>query len=302
MRRMRSSRSVGEAWYIGHMAPLTLDSPRWASLQAHFGNAGVDADLPSVPSLIARWDRAVGSYAEEYEYQDLLESYLHQLTILDVAYAVVPHLAARVSELDPDRRLDVLDDLAVVEKVRLRPPREVERVVQELRRTIDDGELRDLFIKNTRDRNPPLPEDLAPAYLAAIERAKALAGGDWGHARSGEPGPHHFRRHVRHLRSSGWRDDDITFGVEALIREAEGGQLVYLGPSLSVDGLRSLPAAPPGWFERTGVRRDDALQSLGCRALYALAWLAAGARARATLGSFDAERDPDELAVMLRES
>jgi hypothetical protein len=286
----------------GHMVPLALDSPRWVSLKAHFGNAGVDADLPSVPSLIARWNRAVGSYAEEYEYEDLFESYLHQSTILDVAYAVVPHLAARLSELDPDRRLYVIDDLAVVEKVRLRPPREVELAVEEIERTMDDGELRDLLIKSTRDRNPPLPDDLAPAYVAAVFHAKAVAGGEWGLTRSEQPGPPHFRRHVHYLRSSGWMIDDITFGVETLLRESQQGQLVYLGSQPSLDGLRSLPVAPPGWFERTGLCRDDAPLRLAFRALYSLAWLAAGARTRATLEPFDAERDPHELAVMLLES
>jgi hypothetical protein len=47
------------------------------------------------------------------------------------------------------------------------------------------------------------------------------------------------------------------------------------------------------------LRRDDAVHRLGFRALYSLAWLAAGARVRATLKSVDAERDPYELAVML---
>jgi hypothetical protein len=80
--------------------PLPLDSPRWKSLKAHFGNAAVDTELAAVPKLLERWHRAVGTYAEEYEYDPLFESYLHQLTILDVAYAVVPHLVTRLSELD----------------------------------------------------------------------------------------------------------------------------------------------------------------------------------------------------------
>jgi hypothetical protein len=263
------------------MMPLPLDSPRWASLMAHFGNAGVDRDLPAVPTLIARWSRAVGSYAEEYEYQDLLESYLHQRTILSVAYAVVPHLAARLSELDPDRRLSVLDDLAFVDEVRLTPPEQVEAVIQEIERTMH-GELRDIVIKSRRDRSPSLPDDLAPAYLAAIEHAKLLAGADWGLDRSQEPGPHHFRRHVRHLRASGWADDDISFGVAALTRESDDGALLYRADAL--EGLRSLTQAPSGWFERTGLRADS--DGLGFGALCSLAWQASG----------------NDVADMLRES
>jgi len=171
------------------MTPLRLDSSRWGSLRAHFDNAGEDRGLPSVPSLIARWNRTVGSYAEEYAYQDLFESYLHQRTVLDVAYAVVPHLAVRLSELDPDRRLSVLDDLALVDERRLTTPEELEAIVQSLARTIESAELRDMVIRNTRNRHPPLPDDLAPAYLAAIEHAQSLAGFDWRRARSEEPGP-----------------------------------------------------------------------------------------------------------------
>ncbi len=267
------------------MAPLPLDSPRWASLHAHFGNASVDADLPSVPSLIARWNRAVGSYAEEYAYQDLLESYLHQRTILDVAYAVVPHVAARLPELDRDRRLSVLDDLSLVDKTRLTPSHEVEAIVRELERNLPP-ELCDIFIQNTRDRYPPLADDLAPEYLAAIEHAKSLAGADWGLARSEDPGPQHSRRHLRHLRASGWTEDDMTFGIGALTRELAEGALVYRDPDSALEGLRSLTDAPPGWFERTGLRGDDEMHRLAFLALRSLGWLAAGV----------------DVAVMLRAS
>ncbi|MFT3765662.1 MAG: hypothetical protein QM820_09120 [Minicystis sp.] len=255
------------------MTPLPLDSPRWLSLKAHFDNAGVDTDVPAVPSLIAGWNRAVGAYAEEYEYEALRESYLHQRTILDVAYAVVPHLAARLSELDPDRRLSVLDEIFIVEDTRLTPARRVEAAIRQIERTVP-AELRDAFIQTTRDRHPPLPDDIAPAYLAAIAHAKAIAGRDWGRARSDEEGPHLFRRHLRYLRTAGWIDADITFGIGALMRERDHVAILYSGWKEARAELRALKEAPPGWFERTKLRGDDEAARLRFGALYGLAYAA----------------------------
>lgn len=252
--------------------PLPLDSARWLELKAHFGNAGVDGDLPSLPSLLARWNHAVGSYAEEYLYQDIFESYLHQNTILDVAYAVVPHLAARLPDLDPDRRSAVLDDLACVETTRQVPPEQVEAIARDVERTVP-GELGAMLAQNTRDRHPALPEDLASAYLAAIAQAKATAGVDWGCRRSEEAGPQHFRRHVRYLRNAGWTDDDIRFGVDELGRTSDEGALVLRGTDQARGGLRAADA-PAGWFERTGLRGTGEPEHLSFLALYALAWLA----------------------------
>lgn len=155
------------------MPPLPLDSPRWKLLKAHFGNAGEDADLPAVPKLLVRWRGAIGRYSEEYEYAPLHESFLHQGTILDVAYAVVPHLAARLGDLPPDRRLDVLADIADVEAVRRVPRAEVERRVAAMQ-TMSEG-LRDLFMQTTRDRHPELPDDLAGAWFEALALAQASA-------------------------------------------------------------------------------------------------------------------------------
>ena len=95
--------------------PLPLESPRWKFLTAHFNNAGTDGGLPAVPTLLARWHRYAGTYAEEDAYGDLFESYLHQRTIQDVAYAVVPHLVSRLEEVDADTSVlrEIVDGLAV---------------------------------------------------------------------------------------------------------------------------------------------------------------------------------------------
>jgi hypothetical protein len=163
------------------MPPLPLDSPRWKQLKAHFGDAGDAPDLPAVPNLLVRWGDAIGRYAEEYAYHPLRESFLHQGTILDVAYAVVPHLAARLGDLPPDRRLDVLADIADVEAVRRVPRAEVERRVAALQ-TMSEG-LRGLFTQTTRDRHPELPDDLAGAWFEALAVAQASAAALLGEVR-----------------------------------------------------------------------------------------------------------------------
>lgn len=256
------------------MNPLPLGSARWASLRAHFGNAGVDGDLSSVPTLLEQWQCVVGTYAEEYAYGDLYESYLHQRTILDVAYAIVPHLVAHLGALDPDRRDVVLEHIALVDRIRLVPCEDVEAAARELEAGNEPGSVHHLVAQNIRDRHPLLPEDLAPAYLAAIEQAKGLAGEVWGRPRPDEYGVADIRRHVRFLRASGWTDEDIRFGVEALGREHEPGTLVGHPQSVALAELRALTGAPPGWLDRTKLSSDDGWDLLGFRAIHALAWIA----------------------------
>jgi len=159
------------------MIPLPLGSPRWKSLQAHFGNAGADTEeIAAVPTLLARWKQSLGSYGEEQLYDPLHESYLHQGTIVDVAYAVVPHLVEQLDALHADRRLDVLGDLASVESIRRRPREEVEGDIAKLESSDwSDEEIKRHLIQAVRDRNPILPDDLAPAYFEALARAQAAA-------------------------------------------------------------------------------------------------------------------------------
>jgi hypothetical protein len=282
-------------------APLPLDSPRWRTLKAHFDNAGRDGDLPSVPTLIARWIGAVGTYGEEYEYSDLRESYLHQGTILDVAYAVVPHLAARLDQLDPDRRVEVLEDLALVELVRLTSPEVIEARIAKVEQAFSD-DMREMMVQTMRDRMAPLPADLAPAYLAAIERVDASSDTTWRDLAKGDddgsdddedrdensdeeddegdevtepPHPRHWRRHVKYLRDAGWTDIDIAFGFRALRATEPDGmiELVYQGPDAARSALCTLDSAPRDWLERTRLRRPEG--ELGFRALHSLAYWAA---------------------------
>lgn len=246
---------------------LQLSSPRWATLKAHFGNAAEDhAEIAAVTKLIRRWTDAVGSYAEEYEYDPLHESFLHQNTILDVAYAVVPHLVPQLPRLDPDRRMEVLDDIARVDEVRLTPRSEVEKRVAAMA-TLPD-ELREQFIKDTRDRNPELADDLAPEYLVAIDRAKQLAGEAWNKNLSMPMGPHRWRRHVQFLRQSELSDADIRFGVQTLAHKPDGGDaLVHLGLDDARRGL--VEVADAAWLRRTGIASSKG--ALVLKALWAIA-------------------------------
>jgi len=253
------------------LAALPLTSKRWQTLKAHFGNAGHDGDeVPAVPKLLRRWVRTVGTYEEEYAHDPLRESYLHQGTILDVAYAVVPHLVLQLERLDDDRCSEVLDDLALVDAIRRTPRRRVEAMVKRL--STMSGELRDLFMQSTRDRHPELPEDLAEAYLPAIAHAKQLAGKAWGQRRSEPMGPHRWRRHVRFLRAQGLTDEDITFGVRVLTREdAEGFAPVNLGGDAGLPALRTAAAARAGFQRRA--RLGTKPGQLVANALHALAWI-----------------------------
>lgn len=252
--------------------PLALDNPRWATLSAHFDNGATDGDLPAVPTLIAEWQTALGTYAEEYAYVPLRESYLHQQTILSIAYAVVPHLVTHLAALDDDRRAILLDDIACVEHARLTPPEQVDAMISDLEHNTP-LELRAQLIKNTRDRHPLLPDDLAEAYLAAIEAAKLLAGDQWGDASAALPSDYQTRRHTRHLLACGWQQADINFAVQALVRETDDGPLMLGGSQAALDGLRRLATVPLGFWERTNLKHDDAPTQLASAALFALAWL-----------------------------
>jgi hypothetical protein len=262
------------------ITPLSLSSPRWQTLKAHFGNAGQDSDeVPAVPKLIQRWLEAVGSYAEEYAYDLLHESYLHQGTILDVAYAVVPHLVKQLETLDMDRRVEVIDDCSLVEAVRLRPRDEVEKGVQAMA-TMPES-LRDQFMQNVRDRNPLLPEDLSEAYLAAVANAKRIAGAAWDQLHSEPMGPHRWRRHVRFLREQGLTAPEIRQGIECLTREGDDGALVFLGIEAVRSGL--IAAAGQGWIPLTKLSNGQG--RLIPEALLALAWIERHAPIDRMLGS-----------------
>jgi len=145
---------------------LALDSSRWLELQSHFGNGGI------VPELIRRWLAAVGTSSEEETYQELFEHYLHQCTSISCAYAVVPWVMSVVPGSSPALKLEYLIDVARVEMAR-RSPSEVDAAIERVRRNSQlPEELREHFVKATRERLPVLAPDLADEYHRAVEQAK----------------------------------------------------------------------------------------------------------------------------------
>lgn len=148
---------------------LDLGSHRWTELRSHFTGEA------AVPELIAAWKHAIGTPSEDEAYDVLFEHYLHQLTILSCAYAVVPHVVSVLPLVGAARRLEYLTHVSHVEMSRL-SREEVEAAVDEVRRSEEvPDSMREHFVEITRDRHPDLPADLSQDYLRALEEAKSQA-------------------------------------------------------------------------------------------------------------------------------
>ena len=146
---------------------LDLNSSRWSQLESHFGEGA------SVPRLVESWKAAIGTPAENETYEVLFEHYLHQLTILACAYAVVPHVVSALSRVSVAHRLKYLSHVGWVEMSRL-DREEVEAAASAVAQSDEVPEpMRDHFVMITRQRHPDLPTDLASDYLRAVEEAKA---------------------------------------------------------------------------------------------------------------------------------
>ncbi len=93
---------------------LPLDSPRWSELHPFFG-------LPDdVPNVLEKWWCSIGTDQEELLYaRDLFDLFLHQNTITDVAYAIVPWLVAASTTAKSPCAAQYLLDVAAVEWNRL---------------------------------------------------------------------------------------------------------------------------------------------------------------------------------------
>ena len=93
---------------------LSLDDDRWRHLTTFFGQP------EELPSIIKDWLESIGSEQEEVVYdRDLVDIFLHQSTITNVAFAVVPWLLhvckEHVTKLQPNYLLHI----ALVEANRL---------------------------------------------------------------------------------------------------------------------------------------------------------------------------------------
>jgi hypothetical protein len=93
---------------------LPLDDPRWCQFETFFG------EPCELPGVIRAWLAAVGTEDEETIYcRDLGEIFLHQGTIVDAAYAVVPWLVRVIEGGKSPHRAWYLDDVIAIERYRI---------------------------------------------------------------------------------------------------------------------------------------------------------------------------------------
>jgi hypothetical protein len=69
--------------------------------------------------VLAEWVDAVGFDQEATIYRELFELFLHQGTITNAAFAVVPWMVSQLSRCDLHQRADYLSDIGLVEFRRL---------------------------------------------------------------------------------------------------------------------------------------------------------------------------------------
>lgn len=94
---------------------LPLDDERWKQLSTFFG------EPENLPSVIRDWLKAIGSDQENTVYRrDLFELFLHQSTVTNAAFAVVPWLVHVCKESLTHYQVEYLTDIALVEANRLK--------------------------------------------------------------------------------------------------------------------------------------------------------------------------------------
>ena len=132
------------------MTMLTLDSPRWRELaQAHGSAEDIPRLLEALQALSATAD--IGVRAELW--YGIWATLCPDGRLYDAAYAAVPHLLAMTRELAADERVAAAHVAAEVESLR--------------------------HVAGA----PSIPDDLVPAYAAAIESLPSvvaeLSAGPW---------------------------------------------------------------------------------------------------------------------------
>ena len=89
---------------------LDLQNPRWNELHPFFGSPA------DVPRAIAEWLLSIGFDQEEVVYaRDLQQLFLHQATISDVAFAVVPWLVEAATNRCSSLAIQYISDVAMIE-------------------------------------------------------------------------------------------------------------------------------------------------------------------------------------------
>ena len=94
---------------------LPLDDEHWARLTTFFG------EPENLPSVLRQWLASIGSDQEDTIYRrDLFDFFLHQATITNAAFAVVPWLVDVCKKRKTKYRVEYLTDVALVEANRLK--------------------------------------------------------------------------------------------------------------------------------------------------------------------------------------
>jgi hypothetical protein len=94
---------------------LPLDDDRWGQLTTFYGKP---QDLPVV---LAKWLASIGSDQEDTVYRrDLFDLFLHQATITNAAFGVVPWLVDVCAKGKTPYQVEYLTDVALVEANRLK--------------------------------------------------------------------------------------------------------------------------------------------------------------------------------------
>jgi hypothetical protein len=94
---------------------LPLDDDGWGRLTTFFG------EPEELPSVLAEWLASIGTDREADLYRhELFDVFLHQVTITNVAFAIVPYLVDVCKHGKTAYRAEYLTDVALVEACRLK--------------------------------------------------------------------------------------------------------------------------------------------------------------------------------------
>ena len=126
---------------------LPLEDPRWGELTAFFSDK-------SLPAVVGEWLASLGIGREEEVYSDLYNRFLHQNSIANAAFAVVPWLVDVCETGGTEYRADYLTDVALVEAHRIK-----------------------YGLYYHRDGTEEYPQWLMADYRQALDEARILAEG-----------------------------------------------------------------------------------------------------------------------------
>jgi len=118
---------------------LPLDSPSWSGFKTYFGQPS------ELPHRIRRCQQSIGTGEEETTWNALWGEFLHQGTITDAAFAVVPYVIQELGRIAPERWLTYFVELGLIEADR------------------------------QRDTSPRVPADLSESYQNAVRHGRLIA-------------------------------------------------------------------------------------------------------------------------------